>query len=173
MKDFFSWIKTIIIAVAIGFVITMVIQPVLISGPSMYPTISPDDFVIMNKIPYVFSEPKAGEIVVFNSKQHTLDGQEKDYIKRIVGLPGDSIEITAGKVYLNGELLEEVYIPGGVTTGEVPKTQIEDGKIFVMGDNRAQSLDSRDPSVGQVSLSEIRGKVILRLFPFDKLGVIE
>lgn len=168
-----EWAKTIIISVVIAFVITTFIRPTLVKGYSMYPTINQYDYLIINRIPYISHEPEYGDIVVFKTNQLTVDGSEKDLIKRVIGLPGDVIEIKEGIVYRNGEALTEPYIYGGYTPGEMELVTIEEDKIFVMGDNRPNSLDSRDERVGEVPMSSIMGKVIVRLFPFNKIGTVD
>lgn len=168
-----EWAKTIIISIVIALVITTFIRPTLVKGYSMYPTISEYDYLIINRIPYINHEPDYGDIVVFKATQLSVDGNEKDLIKRVMGLPGDVIEIKDGIVYRNGKALQEPYIHGGYTPGEMGPVTIEDGKIFVMGDNRQNSLDSRDDRVGEVPMRNIRGKVIVRLFPFDKVGAVD
>ncbi len=168
-----EWVKTIIISIIIAFIITTFIRPTLVKGYSMYPTIDEYDYLIINRIPYIADEPDYGDIVVFKTNQLTIDGSEKDLIKRVIGLPGDIIEIEKGVVYRNGKALDEPYIYGGSTPGELDPTVVEEGKLFVMGDNRPNSLDSRDERVGEVPMSSIQGKVMVRLFPFSKIGTIE
>lgn len=172
-NSIWPWIRLIVISVLVGLCITMFIKPVLIQGASMYPTVNPNDYIITSRAPYVMGEPQAGDIVVFVSNLHTIGGDEKDLIKRVIAVPGDTIEVSGGKVYINDEELTEEYVIGGVTPGEVPKTSIEEGHIFVMGDNRPSSTDSRDENIGQVAMSDIKGKVIVRLFPFDKIGAVK
>jgi len=168
-----EWVKTIIISIIIAFIITTFIRPTLVKGYSMFPTINEYDYLIINRIPYISDDPDYGDIVVFKTNQLTIDGSEKDLIKRVIGLPGDIIKIEKGIVYRNEKALEEPYIYGGTTPGELEPTVVEEGKLFVMGDNRCNSLDSRDERVGEVSMSSIQGKVIVRLFPFNKMGTVE
>ncbi len=168
-----EWIKTILISVLIALAITAFIRPTLVKGYSMYPTIKEYDYLIINRMPYITKEPQYGDIVVFKTNQLTVDGEKKDLIKRVIGLPGDTIEILDGIVYRNGNALNEPYVYGGRTPGQMEAFEIHEGKIFVMGDNRPNSLDSRDSRVGEVSMSNIRGKVIVRLFPFNKIGTID
>lgn len=168
-----EWIKTILISVVIALVITAFFRPTLVKGYSMYPTISEYDYLIINRMPYITNEPQYGDIIVFKTNQLTVDGEKKDLIKRIIGLPGDTIEIIDGIVYRNNKILDEPYIYGGYTPGKMEATKIHEGKIFVMGDNRPYSLDSRDTRLGEVSMSSIRGKVVVRLFPFNKIGILK
>ena len=94
-------------------------------------------------------------------------------IKLVIGVAGDTIEIKNGKVYRNGEVLEEDYVYGGVTPGEMGPVVVSENHVFVMGDNRPVSLDSRDAAVGEVALEDIFGRADFRLFPFNQFGVIK
>lgn len=171
-KEIFEWVKTIVISIVIALVITTFIRPTLVKGYSMYPTLEPYNYLIINKIPYMLHEPQRGDIVVFKSHLKTIDGKEKDLIKRVVAIEGDTVEIKDGRVYVNGQEISENYINGSYTPGELNIT-IPEGKVFVMGDNRQNSLDSRDERVGPVEIETIRGKVLVRLFPFTKIGKVQ
>ncbi len=167
-----EWVKTIVVSVVIALIITTFIRPTLVKGQSMYPTLEPYNYLIINKIPYMMHEPEHGDIVVFKSHLKSLDGKEKDLIKRVVAVEGDEISVEDGRVYVNGVEVEEEYINGNYTPGDINLT-IPEGMVFVMGDNRQNSLDSRDGRVGPVEIDTIRGKVLVRLFPFSKLGKVE
>ncbi len=168
-REVLEWIKTIIISVVVALVITVFIRPTLVKGYSMYPTLDQYDYLIINKIPYMMHEPERGDIVVFKSHLKTTNGKEKDLIKRVIGIAGDRVKVANGKVYLNGKELNESYIYGDYTPGEVD-LEVPEGMIFVMGDNRENSLDSRDERVGPIELEALRGKVFVRLYPFTKIG---
>ena len=116
--------------------------------------------------------PEYGDIIVFDAAIYTAEGEGKKLIKRVIGLPGDVLEIKGGLVYRNGKALQEEYVYGQLTPGEMIPTTVSKGCIFVMGDNRPTSLDSRDPAIGQVPLADIMGRVDLRLYPFDQIGAI-
>ena len=171
-KTIFEFAKTIIVALIIALVITTFIKPTLVKGYSMYPTIEPYNYLIVNRIPYITGEPSHGDIVVFKTHVYSDTGEEKDLIKRVIGLEDDVIEIKDGVVYRNGEALEEDYIYGGITPGDMAPFTVDEGCIFVMGDNRPNSLDSRDPSIGEIAVSDILGRVDIRLFPFNQIGLI-
>jgi signal peptidase I len=171
-KEIFEWVKTIVISVIIALMITMFIRPTLVKGHSMYPTLEPNNYLIINKIPYMIHEPERGDIVVFKSSLKTLNGKEKDLIKRVIAVEGDELVVNDGKTYLNGEEIKENYINENYTGGEVD-IKVPKGQVFVMGDNRGNSLDSRDERVGTVEVRTIRGKVLVRLFPFNKIGAVE
>ena len=171
-REIIEWIKIIVTSLVIALVITHFIRPTLVQGSSMYPTLEEKDYLIINRVAYKREEPKRGDIIVFKTELLQDNGKKKDLVKRVIGLPGDHIKINAQEVYLNGELLEEEYIsPTVVTEGNIDIT-IPEGTIFVMGDNRQHSMDSRDPDVGLVKIDDIMGKVIVRLLPFNKIGKV-
>lgn len=172
-RTVFEFAKTIAFALMIALIITSLIKPTLVKGYSMYPTIKPNNYLIVNKIPYITGRPSYGDIIVFSADIYTEEAEGKNLIKRVIGLPGDTIEIRNGTVYRNGEALVEDYIYGGTTPGEMDMVTVEENCVFVMGDNRPTSLDSRDSAIGQIPLEDIMGRADLRLFPFDQIGVIE
>lgn len=171
-KEIFEWVKTIIISVIIALFITAFIRPTLVKGHSMYPTLEPNNCLIINKIPYMLHEPQRGDIVVFKSHLKAIDGDEKDLIKRVIAVEGDKLVIKDGKVFVNGKEMKENYINGNYTSGNIDIV-VPEGKVFVMGDNRPNSLDSRSPDVGLVDVDDIRGKVLVRLFPFNEIGTAD
>lgn len=173
VKEIIEWVKTIGISIIIALIITTFIRPTLVKGYSMYPTLEPNNYLIINKIPYMMHSPERGDIVVFRSTLETSDGKKKDLIKRVVAVSGDKIKISENHVYVNDSEIKEPYIHGGYTNGEFKELQIEQGKVFVMGDNRSKSKDSRDSDVGQVDVETIRGKVLVRLYPFNKVGSVD
>lgn len=173
-KAIWDFIRTAALALVLAFVVTSAIKPTLVSGNSMYPTIESNSYMLMSAIPYIKGMPEYGDIIVFNSHVYMENGKEKDFIKRVIGLPGDRISIHDGYVYRNGEKLTEDYINGGITEGSMEEVRIEENHVFVLGDNRVQggSRDSRDPSIGQIAFEDIIGKAVLRLYPFDQMGLM-
>ena len=163
-----------ILAVLLGtyLLITFVGQRTSVSGSSMEPTLSNTDQLILDKISYRFSEPKRFDIIVFpfQYKENTY------YVKRVIGLPGETVQIDLeGNIYINGEILEEDY---GKEKINFPGLAVEpitlgDDEYFVMGDNRNNSSDSRDPSVGNIRRSNIIGKAWVRIWPLNKFGVLK
>lgn len=171
-KEIFEWVKTIIISLIIALIITTFMKPTIVKHYSMQPTLEENDFLIINRLLYTKGEPERGDIIVFESNQLDEVGDEKLLIKRIIGLPGEEIEIRGGQVYINGELLVEPYIEEDYTHGNIHQIIPED-HLFVMGDHRNNSLDSRNEDLGLVNTEDIVGKAFLRLYPFSEIGTIE
>lgn len=163
----------ILFALLIAILITAIIRPTLVREYSMYPTIAPYSYIIVNKIPYVFGMPAYEDIIVFRTNIATDHDEGKRLIKRVIGVGGDVIEITDGEVYRNGKKLNEKYLEEGISSGEMPPFTVTADHVFVMGDNRPVSLDSRDTAVGEVELKDILGRVDFRLFPFNQIGAVK
>ena len=138
----------------------------------MYSTLEEGDYLIINRMSYKFKEPNHGDVIVFETDLKQDDGSNKDIVKRVIGVSGDHVKIENAKVYVNDEEISEPYIHNEVTEGDID-TIVPDGTVFVLGDNREISLDSRYDSVGFVDDSQILGKVVIRLYPFNKIGLIE
>lgn len=153
-------------------VIHFVGQRTQVSGSSMEPKLSHEDNLIVDKITYHFKDPERFDIIVFPF----LYEDNTYYIKRIIGLPGETVYIDKdGNIYINDEILQEGY---GKEVIKEPGRAFEpitlgDDEYFVMGDNRNNSSDSRDPSVGNVKRENIIGRAWLRIWPFDKIGFIK
>jgi len=170
-KEIFEWFKTIAIAGAMALLITSFIRPTLVRGVSMFPTLEENDYLIIYRQAYRNDLPEHGDIIVFKSHLLQTNGKEKDLVKRVIGIPGDHVVVQDGKVFVNEEELTEPYINGNYTDGNVDKI-VPEGYIFAMGDNRPNSLDSREESVGLIPLDDIRGKVFIRLYPFNKITTL-
>ena len=163
-----AYVKVLLVALLLAFVIRAYVFDITkVEGLSMYPTLADNDNLITSKITYLLSEPERGDIIVFDAP----DTAGEDYVKRIIGLPNEEITIERGMVYINGELLDEPYLNGVYTEGDI-KMVIPDGFYFVMGDNRDISRDSRISDVGVISIDQIHGKVVFRIFPFDRFGSV-
>ena len=172
MRELLGWLFYILFIIGLTYlIITYVGQRTRVSGSSMETTLSDGDNLIVDKLSYRFQDPKRFDIVVFPYKYE----ENTYYIKRIIGLPGDTVQVKDGYTYINGELLEsdiygaEVMIEAG--TASEPITLGEE-EYFVLGDNRNHSLDSRDPSVGILKREDLIGRAWVRIYPFDKMGVI-
>jgi len=172
MKELLGWIRDILIAVAIAAVILAFFKPIIIQQQSMEPNFYSGDYVITSRQAYnIFGDPQRGDIIVFKSDLYTDEGEAKNLIKRIIGLPGDTVEIIEGEVYLNGEMLNEEYIKEPGLSGEMEAVTVPEGELFVMGDNRRVSQDSRSGAVGTISQDTIVGKVVVRVYPFSQFKV--
>ena len=173
MKEILSTsIYLLVVLCAAYLIITYVGQRTQVSGSSMETTLSDGDNLLVDKITYRFSEPKRFDIIVFPFQYDT----DTYYIKRIIGMPGETVQIDYdGNIYINGSLLKESYgreviqNPGRAAE---PITLGED-EYFVMGDNRNNSSDSRDSSVGNIHRKDIIGRAWVRIWPFSKFGVLK
>jgi len=145
-------------------------QKTLVDGTSMSPTLEDGDVLIVEKLSYRFRQPERFDVVVFRY----LYKENSYYIKRIIGLPGETVQIQNGKIYINGSLLEEDFGNAQIKNPGRANQPITLGadEYFVLGDNRNVSSDSRDPSVGTVSEDAIMGKAFIRLYPFNEFGFL-
>ncbi|WP_368489595.1 signal peptidase I [Clostridium sp. BJN0013] len=172
-KTIFKSLKEyiLIILLALGFLFifhSYVFARVDVIGPSMQPTLNNKDILFVEKISTEIGHINRGEIVIFNSNNENND----NYIKRVIGIADDKINIRDGKVYLNGQLLSENYLPQGtITECNSSNTDyvIPEGYIFVLGDNRENSTDSR--ILGFINIKDIKGHVIFRAYPFKYINI--
>ena len=170
MREAYGWIRDIIIALLIAGTILLFFKPIVVKQESMQPTFYSNDYVIVSRQAYnLFGDVERGDVIVFKSDLVDENGEQKHLIKRVTAVGGDTIEIRDGYVYLNGEMLDEPYVAEEGISGEMGSVTVEEGKMFVMGDNRRVSQDSRSPELGQVEESSIVGKVVLRIYPFDSI----
>lgn len=167
-------IEVVVFAIAIFlFVYLLVMQPHKIKGDSMQPNYPDGEYLLTDKISYRFAEPQRGDVIVFEAPGTNGD----EYIKRIIGLPGETIRILQGRVYINDKLLDEEYLNNSVYTN--PGSFIFDNQsliippnsFVVLGDNRPASSDSR--MWGYITRDDIRGKAFFIYWPFEKIGTIE
>ena len=172
VREMLGWLIYILIIIGLTYlIITFVGQRTRVSGSSMETTLSDGDNLIVDKISYRFRDPKRYDIIVFPY------AYEKNtyFIKRIIGLPGETVQVKDGYVYINGEQLDEHYgneLMDDPGIAEEP-IQLGENEYFVLGDNRNHSSDSRDPSVGVLHRDDIMGRAWIRIWPFDKFGVIK
>lgn len=160
-----DWIISILIAVVLAFFIRyFIVELYMVEGPSMRPTLVSGERLVVNKFLYRFKTPERGEVVVFRYPRDP----SRDFIKRVIGVPGDTIEIQDGQVFRNGELLDEPYILER-TRGSYPAAKVPEGHIFAMGDNRNNSEDSRFKGVGFVPYELIKGKAMVVFWPIGHL----
>lgn len=165
-KEILSWVQAGIITLVIYLFINAFVFTARVDGPSMLPTFTHGDLIFVNRVAYTLMSdlPEYEDIIVFKSETRGYE-----IIKRVIGLPGDHIEIKDGKVYRNGSLLQESYLDSEIVTeGDIDEI-IQEGHIFVLGDNRPNSADSRVPDIGQVSMKDVKGKVFIRMIPNFKI----
>lgn len=168
MKQFFAPLleafEIIIVAVASIFIIYgFIAQPFLVHGASMEPNFSNGDYLLVDEITYKFKSPARGEVIVFRNPRN----ESEFYIKRVIGLPGEEVDIKNNKVFINGVELKEEYLPEGLKFNGDSSFNLNYDEYFVMGDNRPQSYDSR--SWGPLKQNEIIGAARLRFLPLTKL----
>ena len=172
VKDIIGMVVYFLIVVAVMvFVVKFIGQRTVVIGDSMQTTLSDGDNLITDKITYRFKDPKRFDIVVFPFKENT----SKLLIKRIIGMPGETVQIKNGKVYINGYELQENYgiaVMNDAGLASEPILLGED-EYFVLGDNRNNSQDSRFSSVGNVSRSDLIGRAWVRLWPLDKICLLK
>lgn len=178
MKEQIDWkeiadfvLYVLVLGVLAFLLVRYVGQRTVVSGASMEAALSDGDNLIVDKLTYRFRAPERFQIIVFPDKQD----EEVLYIKRIIGLPGERVRIDGnGIIYINDEKLSESYgkeviRDAGLAASEI---QLGDAEYFVLGDNRNNSMDSRDARIGLVKEDEITGRAWIRIYPFDKIGVI-
>ncbi|MCQ6274074.1 signal peptidase I [Bacillus sp. V3B] len=179
-NELWEWIKALVIAVLLAAVIRyFLFAPIVVDGLSMMPTLHDQDRMIVNKFSYTIGEPDRFDIIVFHAPEN------KDYIKRVIGLPGDTIEYRDDTLYVNGTAYEEPYldeykkqvIDGPLTNSftlrETPvgSDVVPEGHLFVMGDNRRFSKDSRH--IGTVPMEEVLGKTSVIYWPIEDVRLIK
>mgnify|MGYP001110903615 CR=1 FL=1 len=184
-KEVMEWVQILAVAAVLAFVInTFVIANSWVPSPSMENTIRAKSRVIGFRFSYLFEEPARGDVVIFKWP----DNEEINYVKRIIGLPGETVTIVDGKVYIDGseEPLDEPYILEPMVLPYYDRTSfpltVDEGCLVVMGDNRNRSADSRYASIGQIEESQVIGKVLCILFPgcgesasrdFGRIGALD
>ncbi len=182
VKEIFEWFDAIIISIiAIILLFTFVFRVVGIKGASMENTLFNNDRVIISNL---FYKPQAGDVVVisrnYSNKSGNTNDSESPIIKRVIATEGQEVSIDpkTGIVKVDGVTLQEDYIkPGQITkwdemSSEEKSVKVEEGHVFVMGDNRGNSLDSRDSSIGQVDIRYVLGKALFRVYPLSSFGKI-
>ncbi|MFY9285071.1 MAG: signal peptidase I [Tissierellaceae bacterium] len=166
-KEIREWIKSFAVAIIIAiFIKTFIFNSTYVLGNSMYPTLHERDRLFAFKFPLYFSGPDRGDIVVLEAP----DNEDKDYIKRVIGIGGDLVQIIDGQVYLNGQLLEEDYIEEGSYTEIYSEDTwlVPEGEVFLLGDNRREGASKDSRYFGCVPLESIKGITGFRYFPLDK-----
>jgi len=170
---FLDLIETVVIALAVFVMIYLFLfQPHQVRGSSMYPNFQDGEYILTDKISYRLKEPQRGDVIIFRAPRN----QEYDYIKRIIGLPGDTVKIENNQMYINNQHLTEAYLPSFFSTHSGAFLHpgvgvvIPEDEFFVLGDNRSHSSDSRE--WGFVPRENIVGKALLRYWPTDRVGTV-
>ena len=195
MGEIFSWISSLVVALLVAlFIISNIVSMTMVMEQSMEPTFIQGDRLVVNRVGYFFTDPERGDVIIFdknpiekglirnmineisdirNSLRFRLTGAaEKNLlIKRVIAVGGDQVELIDGEVFVNGERLNEPYIDKMTYSSGETGWSIPEGKLFVLGDNRENSLDSR--VIGFVDTEQVKGKVAFRIFPFSKFGSID
>jgi signal peptidase I len=171
-RTILEWLGVIGGGIAIALLVeAFLIQAFWIPSPSMEPTLDVGDRVLVNKLSYKFHDVNRGDVVVFERPPGASTGQNgeiKDLIKRVIAVGGDTIEAKEGNVYVNGEQIDEGYLEPGTPTDNLPLTTIPGDQVFVMGDNRTNSEDSR--IFGPIDEDAIVGRAFIRVLPITDIG---
>lgn len=180
VRSAIEWVAVVVGALVVALVVkTFLFQAFYIPSASMEPTLKKGDRVLVNKLSYDLHDVNRGDVVVFELPPGEVgpDGI-KDLIKRVIGLPGDVIETRDGHVYINDRRLEEPYLAEGTITGDpsagnnpgIERQTVPEGMVFVMGDNRANSHDSRYQDRGPIPIDSIVGRAFVIVWPISSIG---
>lgn len=170
LRNVAEWVVIAGGALLVAFVIkTFLLQAFYIPSLSMAPTLKVNDRVLVNKLSYDLHNVNRGDLVVFESPPNE-GSQTKDLIKRVIGLPGETVESRDGQILINGQVLEEPYLEPDVTTGPLEKVTVPAEHLWVMGDNRANSRDSR--FFGAIPESLVIGRAFVRVWPVTALSLL-
>lgn len=177
-NELLEWTKALLIAFIVVFLVRwLAFNNYIVDGRSMEPNFSHGERVIVNKLIYPFRDPERGEVIVF------LAPEGKDYIKRVIGLPGERVKVIGDAVYVNGTPIDEPYLQeeirrardagGSYNIGSTEEFTVPADALFVLGDNRPESLDSRNPFVGFVPLDNVRGRADLVYWPIGSIRLTD
>ncbi len=168
-REIFEWVLVVVVAVVAALVIrTFIFEPVRVDGESMLYTLHDKEYMIVTKYDYLFSDPERFDVVIC----HYPDRGNTNFVKRVVGIPGDTLAVHDGYLYVNGEKMPEEYIVNRPNY-EMEDQVIKEGHYFVMGDNRSHSNDSHVGSVGQLERGQIVGHVRIVAWPFSEFRTIQ
>lgn len=164
-----SWVITILLAIVISLALRIfVFEIVMVDGDSMLPTLNSSQRVVVDKVSRYFGLPERGEIII--TKYPNMPGY---YVKRLIGFPGDVVKIQDNVVYVNDAPLKEDYLDPAQSYADMAQVTVPDGTVFVIGDNRPKSLDSRSESIGPIPIENILGNGILVIWPLGQIHVLQ
>ncbi len=168
-RAIWGWVISIVAAVVIALLVrTFLFEIIMVDGDSMYPTLLNDEKLAVEKVSRYFGLPKHGDIIIV----HYPD-REGTYVKRVMGLPGDVIEVKDSIVYVNGQAMSEPYINSAEPYRDMEAITVPEDSVFVMGDNRANSLDSRTEYIGAIAQDQIVGHAMYVIWPLDRMHSVQ
>ncbi len=168
LKEAGEWVQAIVIAVVLAFLIrTFLFEIILVDGSSMEPTLYDANRIFVYKLAYLTEKPQHGDVVIFKTPENI----KYNYVKRLIGLPGDRVRIEDGVVYVNDQPLDEPYTVAPPYNDYMEVT-VPENAFFVLGDNRNDSKDSRDYRIGFVPMDNLVGKAVWRVWPLDNISAI-
>ncbi|MBC5646820.1 signal peptidase I [Christensenella sp. NSJ-35] len=168
-RAIWGWVISIIAAVAIAFVVrTFFFEIIVVDGESMLPTLQSDEKLAVEKVSRYFGLPEHGDIIIVH-----YPNMSGTYVKRVIALPGETVEVKDSTVYVNGEALSEPYINNAEPYMDMAAVTVPEDTVFVMGDNRAHSLDSRTSDIGPIARSEIVGHAMSVIWPLDNIHSVQ
>ncbi len=173
-RNILEWILSIGAALLIVILIrSFLFTMIRVEGPSMEDTLLEKDRLVVTILDMKINGPQRFDVVITKFPEDVENGIRKRYVKRVIGMPGETIEIRDGQTYINGEALEEPYLDEGMTMRDFGPVKLGEDSYFVMGDNRNNSHDSRSADVGPISRSLFIGKARFTVWPFDRWGSVE
>lgn len=171
-RVYIEWLVVAVAALGAAFLLRLfVVQQFVVDGDSMLGTLHSGDRVIVNKLSYRLHDPRHGDIVVLEDVKQSLE--VRDLIKRVIALPGETIEYRDCQLFINGQRMNEPYLDPALVradqcgVGQAP-VEVEPGHVFVMGDNRDRSSDSREPSIGQIPYDDLIGRAFVVVWPTSR-----
>jgi signal peptidase I len=168
LKEAGEWVQAIVIAVVLAFLIrTFLFEIILVDGSSMEPTLYDANRIFVYKLAYLTGKPQHGDVVIFKTPENI----KYNYVKRLIGLPGDRVRIEDGVVYVNDQPLDEPYT-AAPPYNDYMEVTVPENAFFVLGDNRNDSKDSRDYRIGFVPMDNLVGKAVWRVWPLDNISAI-
>ena len=164
-----EWVLVVVVALLAALVLrATLIQTYYIPSTSMTPTLEVGDRLMVYKLAFSIGDVEQGDLVVFCRPSRLPDSPINDFVKRVVALEGEKVEVTDGDLYIDGSRVDEPYLKSSTVTNDFEEVEVPDGHVFVMGDNRQNSRDSRD--FGPIQEELLVGEVFLRIWPFNNFG---